>query len=459
LLLIALFFLWGAANNLNDVLIQQFKKAFLLSDLQSGLVQSFFYIGYFSFALPAALTSMRFSYRVSIICGLLLFTCGSLLFLPAAAMFSYPAFLFALLVIGAGLAFLETAANPYVTELGSPAEAAWRLNFAASFNPLGSIAGVAIGRSFIFGDSEFTADEMAAMEPRAIDLYHQSEVNRVKMPYLAVACASLVLVAMICAFWSKFPTNPGPAKHVRCGDVLALLRKLSGIRTYTTGVIAQFLYVGAQVGIWSFTIRYAQTHVPGTTEQEAADYLLASLAVFIAGRFATTGLIKLNVLKVHTILGAYAITASALSIVAMLSRSRLGLYCIVATSFFMSSMFPTIFAVALASLQKDDVKLASALLVMAIVGGAVITLVMGVLSDVFGIAVAFIAPAACFVGVALFAFCVAGSAPSDSSNKVELNVTHCQSTAGRGNEPNGGAGEGGDAGVVAAASQQQLFAL
>jgi FHS family L-fucose permease-like MFS transporter len=173
LLLISLFFLWGAANNLNDVLIKQFKKAFRLDDLQSGLVQSFFYIGYFSFALPAAWVANRFSFRVAIVAGLLLFAVGSLLFLPAAAMFSYPMFLFALLVIGSGLAFLETSANPYVTQLGAPEGATWRLNLAASFNPLGSIMGVMVGRVFILG-TELSEAQLANMTATEVDhYYHQ----------------------------------------------------------------------------------------------------------------------------------------------------------------------------------------------------------------------------------------------------------------------------------------------
>jgi FHS family L-fucose permease-like MFS transporter len=168
--------------------------------------------------------------------------------------------------------------------------------------------------------------------------------------------------------------------------------------------------MSAQVGIWSFTIRYAQLHVAGTTEQQAADYLLTSLAVFIAGRFVTTGIIRLNILRVHTILGIYAIAACALSVLAVLSRNAFGLWCIVSISFFMSLMFPTIFAVALGCLDRNDVKLASSFLVMAIVGGAVITAIMGLLSDMFGIALAFIVPAICFAGVAVFAFLVAPSA-------------------------------------------------
>ena len=183
LLLISLFFLWGAANNLNDVLIKQFKKAFRLDDLQSGLVQSFFYIGYFSFALPAAWVANRFSFRIAIVAGLLLFTVGSLLFLPAAAMFSYPMFLFALLVIGSGLAFLETSANPYVTQLGAPEGATWRLNLAASFNPLGSIMGVMVGRVFILG-TELSEAQLANMTTTEVDHYYH-QVFSVFLSFLA----------------------------------------------------------------------------------------------------------------------------------------------------------------------------------------------------------------------------------------------------------------------------------
>jgi len=402
--LLSLFFLWGAANNLNDILIKQFKKAFQLGDLQSGLVQSFFYVGYFTFALPASAVATRYSFRVAIVCGLTLFAAGAMLFLPAASMFSYPMFLLALLVIGSGLAFLETSANPYVTQLGPPAEATWRLNFAAAFNPLGSVAGVALGRMVIFGNKELTEEETTQMTAAAAAEYYQREADRVCGPFAGVAASALFLIGLMCVFWKSFPT-PATSTTTSSADVnlISGLRALLANRRYTAGVCSQFFYVGAQVGVWSFTIRYAQVNVPNTTEQQAADYLIVSLVIFIAGRFVTTVVIGCFPDNDHMLLLAYAVSAAVLSTAGVVVQSKLGLWCIVAVSFFMSTMFPTIFSLSLLSVP-EHVKLAASLLVMAIVGGAVITAVMGLLSDQFGINIAFLVPAVCFAEVAAYAF-------------------------------------------------------
>jgi len=245
-LIVSLFFLWGMANNLNDVLIPHFRKAFTLSDLASGLVQSAFYLGYFLVAIPASLFMQRFGYKRAVVFGLALYGAGALLFWPAADARSYQFFLGALFVIAAGLAFLETAANPMVATLGAPEEAERRLNFAQAFNPLGSIAGVAIGRTFILSGIERAPDEIAAMSPSAVDAWRAHEAAAVQLPYFVIGLGVLVWALLIAL--TRFPaTADGHESEAGVGN-LARFGELFRRPRYLFGVFAQFCYVGAQVG-------------------------------------------------------------------------------------------------------------------------------------------------------------------------------------------------------------------
>jgi MFS transporter, FHS family, L-fucose permease len=380
-LITALFFFWGAANNLNDVLIAHFKRAFTLSDLQSGLVQSAFYMGYFVFAIPAALTMKRFGYKGAVLLGLVLFGLGALLFWPAAEARSYGFFLGALFVIASGLAFLETSANPLVTRLGPPEGAERRLNLAQAFNPLGSIVGVLIGREFILSDAGSAGAEAAS----------------VQMPYLLIALAVLGWAGLIAV--TRFPkvaTERAPETVGTVAEFGLLFRRPA----YLLGVVAQFFYVGAQVGIWSYLIRYMGTAV-GADEKTAATYLMISLGAFMAGRFAGTAL--MGVVRPARLLAGFAAVNVALCLVAAFAGGWTGVYALVATSFFMSIMFPTIFALSLRDLG-DLAKPGASLLVMAIIGGAVLTALMGWISDASGsILTAMLVPALCFVAVLMFA--------------------------------------------------------
>ena len=381
ILITALFFFWGAANNLNDVLIAHFKRAFTLSDLQSGLVQSAFYMGYFLFAIPAALFMKRWGYKGAVLVGLGLFGAGALLFWPAAEVRSYGFFLFALFVIASGLAFLETSANPLVTRLGPPESAERRLNLAQSFNPLGSIAGVFLGRELILAEPGSPAAEAAS----------------VQLPYLLIALAVLAWAALIA--FTRFPRVATERAEETVGT-LAEFGTLLRRRAFMLGVVAQFFYVGAQVGVWSYLIRYMGVAV-GADERAAAGYLIVSLALFMAGRFAGTAL--MGVVRPARLLAAFAVLGIGLCLIAALAGGWAGVYALVATSFFMSIMFPTIFALSLKGLG-DLAKPGASLLVMAIVGGAAITALMGWVSDASGsIAWAMLVPAGCFVAVLAFA--------------------------------------------------------
>jgi FHS family L-fucose permease-like MFS transporter len=396
-LVVSLFFLWGVANNLNDILIRQFKKAFELTDLQSGLVQSAFYLGYFLFALPAGLFLQRWGYKGGIVLGLLLYAAGALFFYPAAEVRAYPLFLLALFVIASGLAFLETSANPYVTLLGPPETAARRLNLAQAFNPLGSIAGVFIGRVFIFSGIEHTPEQIQALSPAARSAYFASESLAVQTPYVMIATVVLSLAVLISL--TRFPES-APASAGRGSLIQGGARELVGRKSFVLAVAAQFFYVGAQVGIWSYLIRYAQGTVPGTPEKTAADYLIASLAIFMVGRFVGTALLRY--VAPGKLLGRYALINTLLTAVAVFLPGRIGLVALIATSFFMSIMFPTIFALGIRDLGESR-KLASSVLVMSIIGGALLTPLMGALSGYAGINSAMVVPCASFLVVLYFA--------------------------------------------------------
>lgn len=398
ILVISLFFLWGVANNLNDILVAQFKKAFTLSDLQAGLVQSAFYLGYFLVAIPAGLFMRRFGYKGAIVFGLMLYGVGALLFWPAASSATYGAFLLALFVIASGLAFLETSANPLVTLLGPPETAAARLNLAQAFNPLGSISGVLVGQLFIFSSIDHSPTQEANMDAAARHAYLVQEASAVQWPYLVIGLVVIGWALMI--LLTRFPdTDVAPEGElaVQHGTLGPLLR--SG--RFMAAVGAQFFYVGAQVSVWSYMIRYVQATMPGTPARSAANFLTASLVCFMVGRFIGAALMKY--LRPARLLGIFAAIDITLAVAAALMPGAIGAYALVACSFFMSVMYPTIFALGVEGRGNGERKLGSAVLVMAIIGGAVLTAAMGATSDVVGIAHAMLVPAACFVVILLYA--------------------------------------------------------
>ncbi|MDQ1450139.1 MAG: transporter, family, L-fucose permease [Acidobacteriaceae bacterium] len=399
-LVTSLFFMWGVPNNLNDVLIRQFMKSFALNRVEAGLVQSAFYLGYFFLAIPAALIMRRHGYKAGLVIGLLLFATGAALFWPAAIVGKYGFFLAALFVIASGLSFLETASNPFIAQMGAPATAARRLNFSQAFNPLGAIAGVLAGTVFIFSGVELTASQIAARKTAGTyAAYLQHETMRVVAPYLVLAVIALTLAVIFMR--TRFPDVAAdaeePASHVESGGILALFRRPH----FLLAVFAQFLYVGAQVGTWSYFIQYVQeyTHQP---EKRAGLLLTGTLIAFAVGRFSAAYLLKsLDAAKLMTI---YAVINSALLAVAIVRPGWAGMWAVFLTSFFMSIMFPTIFALGLEGLGPL-VKLGGSLLVMAIVGGATLTPMMGWISQHSGgIARAYSVPLLSYVVIALFSW-------------------------------------------------------
>ncbi|MCU6454514.1 L-fucose:H+ symporter permease [Sphingomonas sp. A2-49] len=390
---VCLFFLWGVANNLNDILIAQFRKAFTLSDFGTSFVQQVFYFGYFLLAVPASMVMRRFGYKAAIVTGLTLYGVGALLFYPAAQASMYQLFLLALFVIAAGLAFLETSANPLMTELGDPATAARRLNWAQAANPLGAITGILIGRFFILSGIEYDERTLATMDASARAAFYRTEVQAVAGPY--VWLAALVLAFAVAAAFVAFPRGSEVAE-VRSGgrfvDVFRRPRLLGA-------VVAQFFYVGAQVGLWSYTIRYAQANA-GLGERAGADALFVSLVLFATGRFVGAGLMAR--LAPVRLLALFATVSLVLAGVAGTIGGPIGLYALVAASFFMSIQFPTIFAIGIEGLGPLR-RAGASLIVMAIIGGAGLTALMGLVSDRAGITHAMLVPAMSFAVVLGFA--------------------------------------------------------
>jgi FHS family L-fucose permease-like MFS transporter len=395
-LIVALFFFWGMSNSLNDVLIPQFRKTFQLSDFASSFVQFATFIGYFVFAIPAALFMRRFGYRAAVVMGLCLFGTGALLFYPAAQLGEYHWFLGALFVVASGLSFLETSANPMIAVMGPPENADQRLNFAQAFNPLGTIAGVYLGKELILSDNHSSAAQLAAMTPDGVAAWRATELAAVKLPYLGIA--SVVLLWALLVAITRFPPL---ARRVEA-DAAASggFGGLAQFPRYWLGVLAQFAYVGAQVGVWSFMIRYTQYNFPGTADKPAAQNLFYSLVLFFAGRFI--GTLLMSKFKPASLLVMFAVVDLALCAIAAANGGNIGLYALMGTSFFMSIQFPTIFTMSLRGLGTYT-KSGSSFLVMAIVGGAFIPMLMGAVSDASSINAAMYVPAACFAVVAWFA--------------------------------------------------------
>jgi FHS family L-fucose permease-like MFS transporter len=394
----ALFFLWGIPNNLNDVLIRQFMKSFAMTRFEAGLVQSAFYMGYFLLAMPAALVMRKLGYKSGFIIGLALFSLGAFLFWPAAIIGHYSYFLFALFVIAAGLSFLETAANPFVAQLGAPDSAARRLNLAQAFNPLGSITGVLLGTMFIFSGVELSTDQISALQARhAYTAYLHSETMRVVAPYLVLGALTLTMMVIIA--FTRFPKAlTETEEHDASGGSF---RALFTYPHFLLAVVAQFLYIGAQVGTWSYFIPYIQSYTQ-EPEKIAGYFLTAALVAFGVGRFASAWLMRF--VQPSLLMAIYCIVNTVLAAAGVLFPGWIGVWALLITSFFMSLMYPTIFAQGIRGL-KENTKVGGSFIVMSIVGGAVLTPVMGLISVHSGsLALAYVIPLIGYVFIAFYSF-------------------------------------------------------
>jgi FHS family L-fucose permease-like MFS transporter len=372
-LVTALFFLWGIPNNLNDILIRQFMKSFAITRLQAGLVQSAFYMGYVLLALPSALYMRKMGYKAGFILGLLLFATGTFLFWPAALAGRYAFFLGALFVMASGLAFLETASNTFIALAGPAESSERRLNFSQAFNPIGSIVGALIGTLAILSGVELSSSKIAELQSsHRYEAYLRFETLRVVRPYMILGAVALLFAFLI---WrTRFPALKDDAgEETHAGTMGRLLRN----RHLLFSIGAQFFYVGAQVGTWSYFIQYVQQYT-GAAEKTAGYFLTGTLVMFGIGRFASAYVMKF--VAPARLMGSYCMINMVLVAIAVFDRGWTGVWMIFLTSFFMSLMYPTIFALGLQGLGTDS-KLGGSLLVMAIAGGAVLTPAMGVLAD------------------------------------------------------------------------------
>jgi FHS family L-fucose permease-like MFS transporter len=397
-LVTVLFFLWGMSNNLTDILVQQFRKSFELSQFSAQLVQTANYLGYFCMAIPAALVMRRWGYKAGMVMGLVLFGGGMVLFWPAAVSGQYLPFLAALFAVGCGASVLETAANPFMSQFGPAATSERRLNFVQTFNPPGTVLGVIIGAQFIFSGVELKdADATAMRQAGTYAPYLHQELMRVVPTYLALG--SIVLLFALVLSRMKFPSMRNQDEDQGLAEDQGTFASLLRFPHLWFAVLANFCSVGSQVSMWSSLIPYMKQYT-NVSERTAARYLMATLIAMMVGRFVTVPLMKY--VPASRILTVYGIINVVLLALAITRPGQMGAYAIVASSFFLSIMFPTIFALGLKGLGAST-KLAGSFLVMAIVGGAVFPPILGWIAKTTGsLAEGYIVPAFGFAAVALY---------------------------------------------------------
>jgi FHS family L-fucose permease-like MFS transporter len=433
-LVTSLFFLWSIGVNLNDVLIPHLKKAFDLTDFQSSFIQVAFFGGYFLAAFPAGRLMEKIGYKKGILLGLLICAMGTLLFLPAASSRTYGFFLLALFVMSSGQSFLEVGANPYVTVLGPAESSERRLNLAQSFNAVGAALVPTLGAIFILSGIEYTPTQRAAMTSQQLQAYVVSETNMVRVPYLVITGIFLFVAALI--YFAHLPEVQEQGTGVVNNHSVGTAGNVFAHPHLVKGVVAQFFYVGAQVGVGSFAIRFAKqvmpqtldamsawganfvagqhgalnflAHVmPTTPEKMAAIFLVAHQTGFMIGRFAGSWMMKS--IPAPRLLAAFGCGALICVLVGIDLSGLASVLAIVLVGFFNSIMFPTIFALSIKNLGALT-KRGSSLLVMSIIGGALVPAAMGRISDASSIRVALVMPLLCYAYVIYFA--VSGYKPN-----------------------------------------------
>lgn len=399
ILITSLFLVWGLSNNMTDTLLAAFKKIMSMSDFQTSWIQIAFYGSYFCLAIPAALFIKRYTYKSGVLLGLGLFIAGSLLFYPASISMEYSHFLTALFILAGGLTILETTANPYIIAMGPEETATRRLNLAQSFNPIGSIIGIVLGKIYILSHlNSASAEERASMSSEKLDVIQSQELNAVMDPYVTVAIVLILLWVLI--YFVKMPKASDASQDF---NILPTVKRLMKNKNYLMGIVAQFFYVGAQIGVWSFTIRYAMQELH-LDEQEASNYYLASLVIFMVSRFICTYIMKY--IKASSLLFTLSLIAMACCFFVIFLGGMAGVYALILISGCMSLMYPTIYGLAISGL-RNDAKIGSSGLVMAILGGAVLTPFQGLVSDATqSINYAFFVPLFSFTVIFMYAIFV-----------------------------------------------------
>lgn len=396
-LVVVLFFIWGMSNNLTDILVQQFRKGFNLSQLQAQMVQSAVFTGYFCMAMPAALLMRRWGYKAGILAGLCIFGVGTLLFWPAAVIGQYAPFLIALFVVGCGSATLETAANPFIAQFGPAETSERRLNFAQAFNPPGTVTGVLVGTYFIFSGVELPAAKVAQMKAAGTyAAYLHTEITRVVPTYVVLGCVVLLWALLIGI--TRFPAMATQAKDDGDRGSFAALKQHPHL---WFAVVAQFFYVGAQVTTWSAFIPYVKQYTT-FSERDAGLLLTGNLVLIACGRFVSTWLMRW--FRPSRMMAVYAVVNIVLIGVGIVHPGLAGAIAIMVTSFFMSIMFPTIFALGVKGLGVNT-KIGGALIVMSIVGGAAFPPLLGAIARATGsMAHGYVVVAVAYIAVVIYGF-------------------------------------------------------
>lgn len=383
ILLSCLFPLWGAAASLNDILITQFKSVFTLSDFASALVQSAFYGGYFLISIPASIVIRKTSYKTAILCGLLFYIVGCSLFFPASHMATYTMFLFAVFSIAIGLGFLETASNTYSTMLGPRKYSTLRLNISQTFYPIGAASGILLGKFLVFQEGDSLANQIARLTPEQAHLFKLEMLQHTLEPYrIMIFILIAVFILFLLTKYPKCKVHNNDFENKNKVGILETLRYLIKNSKFKKGILAEFLYVGMQVAVWSFTIRLALTLDTNINERMAANFMVISFACFFVGKFIANFLI--TKFSANKVLVFYSIIGCILILYVSFIPSFSAVYAAVAISILMGPCWATIYAETLKSVEEKYTETAGAVLVMSIIGAACVPAIQGLVSDISG---------------------------------------------------------------------------
>ncbi|MDU1538259.1 MAG: L-fucose:H+ symporter permease [Paraclostridium sp.] len=409
-MLISCFVLWGLLNNMTDNLVPAFGRIFMLEAADASLTQVAFYGSYAVLALPAAILIKKYSYRTGVLVGLGLYIVGAMGYIPAAIYQNFNLFLASVFVLAGGLSILETTCNPYVISLGSPETSVRRLNLAQAFNPLGSLTGIIMAKYLILSNlNPATYEERIAMSPDALSAIRSNELLWVCVPYVGLVAIALII-------WVFFKKSKDSEKDTSGElNILHSIKKLVRIPRYAFGVVAQFFYVGVQISVWTWTISYVMTNL-GLDEASASGYYLIAIISFIVCRWICTALMKY--IDPAIMMAIFAVGGIVFSLGTIYLPTNQSVWCLVAISACMSLMFPTIYGIALKDLG-EEVKVGAAGLIMAILGGAVITPIMGKMIDTgmlssivpaftgaqAAVRSSFLIPVICFAVVLVYSLC------------------------------------------------------